>query len=306
MKLPIKLTLPNSFLAAEIRQGYEISTKLKKIWAIELDLLNELMEVCKKHDIKFQVFAGTLLGAVRHRGFIPWDDDVDVALTRVEYNKLLSVSDEFKAPYFLQTALSDQRYFCPYARLRNSETSAIIGDQHDPAYNGGIYIDIFVLDGCSQYGILFKFQHMLRIIVRKFLTVYYQKEPRNSSFRERLLHLVRIPARMLPYSAWYAAYLKVITMFEKSPILAFLSHTTWNKSRHWLYRKEAEELSELPFETLKVPVSKYAHEILSRNYRDYMSFPPVELRGKWHEGVIHFEPDIPYKEYLSKIANDAK
>ena len=306
MKLPIKVQLPANFLEAEIREGYEVTVKQKKIWAVELDLLNELMDVCKKHGIKFQVFAGTLLGAVRHKGFIPWDDDLDVAITRDEYNKLLAVSAEFKSPYFLQTALSDRRYFCPYARLRNSETTAVIKGMVDPTYNSGIYIDIFVLDGCALHSLLFKFQHALRLVVRKLLTVYYQKEPRDSSMLERLLRVTRLLARMFPYAVWYSMYLKIITMFDKSSVLAFLSHTTWDRSRHWVYRKETDELIELPFENLRVPVSKFYPEILSRNYHNYMSFPPAELRGKWHEGKIHFEPDVPYKEYFArkKILDD--
>ncbi len=77
MNLPIKLALLENFLNKEIRCGYEVSEKLKKIWAVELDLLAEFDRVCVKHGIKYQVFAGTLLGAVRHKGFIRWDDIIN-------------------------------------------------------------------------------------------------------------------------------------------------------------------------------------------------------------------------------------
>ena len=66
------------------------------------------------------------------------------------------------------------------------------------------------------------------------------------------------------------------------------------------------ELKPIPFENMMVPVTKAYDAVLSRIYGDYMSFPPPEQRGKWHEGQIHFEPDIPYKEYLSKLVHDAK
>lgn len=301
MGLPIKLALPIEFLKPEIRDGYEVSEKLKKIWAVELDLLCELIRVCRKHDIKMQVFAGTLLGAVRHKGFIPWDDDVDVAMTREEYDKLLAVADkEFQHPYFLQNALSDRRYFCPYSRFRNSETTGVISGQDSPEYNGGIYIDVFVLDGCAKSSLAFRFQHVLRCFVRKMLTVYYQQAPRNRSIKEKILRLSRLVALLLPYQAWYAAYVRVMTMYKKSDMVAFLSHTTWDKSRHWLYRKETEELTAISFEHVMLPVSKYYHEILTRNYKEYMQFPPASERGKWHEGKIHFEPEMPYQEYMAK------
>ena len=95
----INLQLDDSFYKEEIRDGYTVTTKQKKIWAVEMDLLDQLLKVCKKHDIKVIIYAGTLLGAIRHKGFIPWDDDIDVALTRPEYEKLLKVApEEFKAP----------------------------------------------------------------------------------------------------------------------------------------------------------------------------------------------------------------
>ena len=147
MALPIKLPLPKHFLEEEVRCGYRVTEKLKKIWAVELDLLNEFQRVCKKHNIKFTIFGGTLLGAVRHKGFVPWDDDLDVAMTRVEFDKLCRIAEtEFDYPYFFQTALTDRRYFFSYARLRNSETTAIISGNGTPDYNNGVYIDIYVLE----------------------------------------------------------------------------------------------------------------------------------------------------------------
>ena len=124
------------FYQEEVRCDYLVNEKMKKIWAIQLDLLNKLLEVCQKHDIKVFAFAGTLLGAVRHKGFIPWDDDVDVCMERKEYERFLEVcNDEFPHPYFLQTALTDKRHFCGYARLRNSNTTGIISPHRSTKYN---------------------------------------------------------------------------------------------------------------------------------------------------------------------------
>ena len=142
------LKFPDEFFKEEVRCGYRVSVQTKKIWAIELDLLNELLKVCKKHNIKVCAFAGTILGAVRHQGFIPWDDDIDVALTRENYEKLLQVApSEFKNQYFFQTIQTDPNYFFGYARLRNSLTTGIIVGNDRLDYNNGIYVDIFVLDG---------------------------------------------------------------------------------------------------------------------------------------------------------------
>ena len=105
MSLPIRTRLPENFLNEEVRCGYTIDAKHKRIWAVELDLLSEFQRICKAYQIKYFAFAGTMLGAVRHKGYIPWDDDLDVALTRTEFNIFCKVAqDELRFPYFLQTA----------------------------------------------------------------------------------------------------------------------------------------------------------------------------------------------------------
>ena len=77
-QLPITTVLPDSFLDEECRCGYNVSSKSKAIWAVEIDLLIHFDEVCKKYNINYCVYAGSLLGAIRHKGFVPWDDDMDV------------------------------------------------------------------------------------------------------------------------------------------------------------------------------------------------------------------------------------
>ncbi|MBR1621497.1 MAG: LicD family protein, partial [Prevotella sp.] len=97
----LKIKIPDTFLKEEVRCDYKITREMKELWAIELDLYMELKRVCNKFNLKFAADSGTLLGAIRHNGFIPWDDDMDFSMPREDYEKLCEIAPkEFAPPYY--------------------------------------------------------------------------------------------------------------------------------------------------------------------------------------------------------------
>ena len=90
----IELKIPEKFLSAEDKV-LRVETKTKQLWAVELDLLAQLDKVCAKHDIKYFAISGTLIGAARHQGFIPWDDDIDLRMPRPDCLKMISSFNEY-------------------------------------------------------------------------------------------------------------------------------------------------------------------------------------------------------------------
>ena len=97
----LNLEFPNGWFDEEGRCGFNVDRQRKEIWAVELDLLAEIQRVCKKYNIQYFADGGTILGTIRHKGFIPWDDDIDIAMFRDQYVKFCSIAkDEFKSPYF--------------------------------------------------------------------------------------------------------------------------------------------------------------------------------------------------------------
>ncbi len=142
--------LDEKFFRPERRNGFEVSRDRKEVWAVEMDLLSKFIKVCEKYDLTYFAEAGTLLGAVRHKGFVPWDDDIDVTMPRKDYDILCSVANEnFNHPYFFQTEYTDPGSARDnHAQLRNSDTTGILYTELQKQYpfNQGIFIDIFPLD----------------------------------------------------------------------------------------------------------------------------------------------------------------
>lgn len=127
----------------KIDQDHEV---LEKVIEVQLDLLQKLKQVCDAHGLKVYAMYGTLLGAVRCAGIIPGDDDIDVALSREDYNKLLTLGSEFSGEYFLQTPANDECFYGGYLKLRNKNTTAIHPQNWWTNCCEGIGIDIFPLD----------------------------------------------------------------------------------------------------------------------------------------------------------------
>ena len=120
---------------------------------IMLEILQEVHKICVANDITYWIEAGTLLGAKRHKGFIPWDDDIDIAMPRKDYNKFLKIAQE-KLPQdmFLQNKETEPDYYLPFSKIRKNNTLLIeTGETGEENYHHGIFIDIFPFDN-YKYG----------------------------------------------------------------------------------------------------------------------------------------------------------
>ncbi len=308
-KLPIKINLPEGFLDEEIRCDYLISKQMKEVWAVELDLLNELDRVCNNSGLTYFACAGTMLGAIRHKGIIPWDDDIDVMMLRDEYEKLCSLSSMFDKPYFFQTELTDKGSMRGHAQLRNSLTTGILKFDLPGKYsfNQGIFIDIFPIDNIpDETEERQKYFARLKRAKRNYMRIRdipshfgASKSTIKNALRSIVSPVLRfLDSRFslshkmcLAYEKECKKYISVKTQQASILTLAELGDRfTWDN------KDLTGPTSRVPFEFLDLPLPNGYLKVLEKSYGNWKK--PVKV-GTNHGGVI-FDCYKPYDEYLKE------
>jgi len=289
--------LPKEFFKEETRNDFLVDNKRKKIWAIELDMLMKLLDVCRKHNIKIFLGGGSLLGAIRHGGFIPWDDDIDVCMLRDDYEKLTKeLCHEFQEPYFLQTPYTDDGYYFSFAKLRNSRTSDISDAFLYENFNQGLCIDIFPVDNCIVDDVEQRYNLAKELITDN--SAYMRKSLKNPSVSD--MEKIKKHSGRDPLEVYEQIDANAKKYYEKNTPYVCCMVCTIFSWKNGLYNKNVfDKAINWNFEGFDVPVPIGYEEILSTHYGDWRQLPPIEKRGTWHNSET-MDPDISYTE-LSKI-----
>lgn len=292
----------------------EISEEtLIKIQKLELDILKEVDAICRRNGIKYTLCGGSLLGAIRHKGFIPWDDDIDVSMLREDYDRFCEIckTELDSEKYFLQTTDTDPEYRFTYAKLLLNGTTYVRSGYEHMKYRTGIFIDIFPRDGVSDNPVLNTIQHTLGYMMRKILysPMGAVRSPKASArFIFRILrHLPKsFPVKMLSFIKWLNFNKETDIVYcygimrntEKRKLnmskkkyreykKSLKSETPQQKKERkirdsGLKRCYFKELTDMPFEDMKAMVTDHYDIWLECNYGDYMKLPPEEKRKHHH------------------------
>lgn len=284
------------FLKEEIRCDFLVDQKRKKIWSVELHLLEEFDRICQKYGLKYWAAFGTLLGAVRHNGFIPWDDDLDVVMMRPDYEKFRSVvQSELPEYYFFQDTFTDVIAFT-FSKIRDSRTTAYESKFTDDA-NQGIYIDIFPLDTCfaEKNEKMHEVEKELFMAMMKpsCLVQQFHDDPKSILLPLDLLQDF-IDADPREQMKQYETFLT--NHFGESDLVGYLpdvfSFNGWRSPVGYY-----DSMEYVSFENTRIPIPGNSQEILKCIFgKDYMT--PKQIAGA--HVVEYFDPDLSYTEYIKQ------
>lgn len=289
--------LGEDFFNEEVRCEYLVSEKMKKVWAVIIDLYLEFARICDKYQLKYFGYGGTILGAIRHGGFIPWDDDLDVCMPRADYEKLLAIApEELSDPYLMQTPQTDTGYYKTIARLMNKNTTYASRAFLHSGMAHGCILDILPLDNCNLDTIE---QDMQNIRVSAKRCSEYLKRNDTDIMTPEQYESWKQNMTDEPLKEWeniqqIATKWKNINTDYYCMMVFVLPGGKYNKP---VPKKWFESQITKQFESVEVKVPNDYESLLVSTYGDYMQFPPVEKRGTWHGSLI-LDPERPWTDYL--------
>lgn len=270
---------------------------MKKVWAVELELLFLFQQICEKHGLQYFAIGGTLLGAVRHKGFIPWDDDIDVGMLREDYDRFIALAEEeLSYPYRLITPLNDACYRA-HAQIRHCETTGYPLVDETLQCNKGIFIDIFPLDGVADSEFAFKVQMARMKLLNRILMNYYYFDAKhdNPPIWKLVFHkAVCVGMKLFDVRRVYRHYDRIAAKYSKrrTKRLGEISILFEDSRYHWS-REVFAETEEMPFEYGSICVPKRWDEFLSHTFGDYMTIPENKKERALHQDMI-FDPERAY------------
>lgn len=251
--------------------------QLRELQMVELELLKEFDRVCRKHNIRYSITGGTLLGAVRHGGFIPWDDDADISMLRSEYEKFIAVCDQEldSSRFYFQDIDRTKGYRWGYGKLRRKDSVFLREHQEHMPYEQGIFIDIFPRDGVPDSVIMERLHHFRCFIIRKFLWSEVGRFADKKRFMRCLYSVMRVISK-----PWiYRAYHRLVEDSNKHTTkrVRALTFPIPHKGKGYL-RKWYESYEDIEFEGYPLMVESGYRDWLTYEFHDYMKLPPVEKR----------------------------
>lgn len=265
-----------------------IDKQIKGVWQVEQEILDVIHQICAKHGLRYSLAYGTLIGAVRHGGFIPWDDDIDLVMPREDYETLLSIwNDVAPEGYIIQNDRTDPDYTNTFTKIRKDHTTFLQTDaEREKHYHKGIFVDIFPGDRVAP-GKLSRLMQYTACAVHLLYTRGYTSGSRGViGMVERIL--LAMPRNI--HSGLRMAAEKYIRRWNGRKELQWVFPSTIGAARKYHDAALFEKLQQIQYCGKQYCCAADFDAFLRLEYGDYMQLPPKEERvWKHHPIIIDFE-----------------
>lgn len=266
----------------------------------ELEIAIFFKNLCEKHDLEYRLGGGTLLGSVRHKGFIPWDDDMDFEMPREDYEKLILILKENKVNHFVLRTWDEKDYPWCFAKIDNSKTTLILDALETYGVKGGVFIDIFPIDGTFSNlrlrKIHLKIVRILILLKQKAHGMPFLPQKKWKKFFFVLLFNSCI-TRKLFASNFFSKIIHFFLTLKKFNNSEFVGFLGWGLEKCIVKKEEFNSFIYSSFENQSFKITSDFNNYLQNLYGlDYMSLPPKQAR-KSHHGVVYLNFNMPYSNY---------
>ena len=263
----------------------------KKFKTCLLETMDYIHSICEEHSLCYFIMFGTLLGSARHKGFIPWDDDIDIVMPRDDYNKFVKILTDCDSDFFIVTHELNRKYYLPFAKVCNKKI--VLYEHVSRPIKLGAYIDVFPLDYCED-----SFKESLSLVRKLFIKQ-----------RQLTIKNTRIDSERPLWKNALLILLKLLLLFRtRHSLIKYINkESTKNASKPKKYVSclcfvvykekalfESDMFSEtvlVEFEGRKYRAPKHYVSILSQIYGNYLKLPPAEKRVTHHGFDLYFNDD---------------
>lgn len=277
---------------------------LRNVQINQLQILLEFDRICKKNNIQYFLIAGTAIGAVRHKGFIPWDEDIDIGILRKDYDKFLNVCEsEINSEYFLQTFETDFFYPTLYAKIRRNGTTFIEAESNHlgKKMHQGIFIDIFPIDNISDNSFFAKMHFALMHFFISISSARGGNYP-NTKIKRLIKKAYSKPIlkffRKETIDRWSVKTASLLKEKKTKNVINFFGRYRMKEKVPFEYYGNGVYME---FEERKFPFPEKWDDFLKQIYGDYMEIPDVDNRGI--HNIIHVNLDESYESYFDHEEN---
>ncbi len=261
---------------------------------IQVNILQDVLSFCERHSIRCWVVGGTAIGAVRHKGFIPWDDDIDIGMPREDYERFAKLYSRSNERYAFYDYRIGDGWYLKFGKVFDTKTETIETKYHSLPKTG-VYIDVFPLDGLSNdykkaKKISRKARKQCAVGERLFMSITYE----GAIWKKVAKNIYRcIYSKFIRLSTHIRKFVRLVTKyrFDDSAYVGNLSDGLYGE-RQIIEKKWLEPVAHLPFENIVVPVPGDYDKYLTRIYGDYMQFPPIEQQKSHHSFIAYWKEEM--------------